>query len=134
LPTHTPFPKVVLEGKGKTPRTREEAELMDMQGIRAVLDRYKAASEKLDASAIQDIWPSLSRQQVQQMQKAFGAYASQSVRIKLDQVRIDGARATVRAQVSRTISPKIGREVTDDREVTIVLRKIGDSWFLEDFH
>lgn len=122
----------MLEGRGRTPRTSDEATIQEMEGIRAVLGRYKAASEKLDASAISEIWPALSRKEVQQMQRAFGGYSSQRVDIQLGQVRIEGDTARVRARVKRVIEPKVGRTVEDERDVTIVLKKSGSGWVLED--
>jgi serine/threonine protein kinase len=131
-PTDTPFPKVVLEGKNREPKTPEDATIQEMDGIRSLLSRYEAASEKLDASAIADLWPTLSSKQVDQMRKAFAGYSSQKVDITIGQVVIEGATARVRARVKRRIEPKVGRGVEDDREVTIVLKKIGGVWMLED--
>ena len=108
------------------------AALVEQQALRDILDRYEAASEKLDVASLQEIWPSLTDKQIKRLKDAFANYQSQSMDITMGQITTRGTTAEIRARVRRVIQPKVGRQVADEREMVIVLRKRGSGWVIED--
>ena len=87
-------------------------------GVRDALQRYSAALESLDASAVKKVQPSVP---MDNLAKAFKDM--RELKVQIDEVRVlstDGATARVSCKVTQTLTPRLGSKQTTS--VTRILR------------
>ena len=98
--------------------------------VRALLERYRTAYERLDASAASRAWPSVNRQA---LARAFADLNSQS--LKFDSCKIDVAdtRGVASCRGRSTYVARVGSRTPYSREGewTFALRKTGDEWQID---
>lgn len=98
-------------------------------GIRAALQRYAMAYNRLDAEAASAVWPAVDRGA---LERAFDGLVSQQVSLGDCDLRIHGAAAQAVCAGSATWQPKVGgRARTEPRQWSFELRKSGDGWQIE---
>jgi len=100
-------------------------------GVRDALQRYSAALESLDASAVKKVQPSIP---ADNLAKAFRDM--RELKVKIDDVRVlslDGSTARVSCKVTQTLTPKVGsRQMTAVTRV-MRLRRTTDVWVIDGF-
>lgn len=100
-------------------------------GIRDMLQRYSAALESLDASAVKKVQPSIP---ADNLAKAFKDM--RELKVTIDEVRVlsaDGATARVSCRVTQTLTPKAGSKHTTAVTRVMRLRREADAWVIDAF-
>jgi hypothetical protein len=102
----------------------------DRDLIGQLLQRYSAALESMNPTAVQDLYPSVD---TRALATAFRDYQSLDQNITINRIDLasDGQRATVVALVATAPVVKTGRASPVSRTVTYNLRKQGDRWLIE---
>jgi hypothetical protein len=99
--------------------------------VRDALQRYTAALESLDVSAVRKIQPSIP---ADSLAKAFRDMRELDVTI--DMVRIlsfDGATARVSCRVMQTLTPRAGAKRTTTVTRVMRLKRTPDLWIIDGF-
>ena len=99
--------------------------------VRETLQRYSAALESLDATAVKKVQPSLP---AENLAKAFKDM--RTLKVTIDAVRvlsIDGTTARVSCKVTQTLTPKVGSKQTTAVTRVMRLRRTGDGWVIDSF-
>lgn len=112
-------PTEALHGAAKEP-----------ERIRAVLRDYKRAQDTLDVDLYARLFPSVTPQQRQNLERAWQALAKQQVELEIRQIDVKNSHAVVRAFQRLVATPRIGSELRDARERIFRLEKRGDSWVI----
>jgi serine/threonine protein kinase len=102
----------------------------DADAILDTLRRYQAAYEALEVSAVLQVFPSLDRDQLEQLRRTFTGLTAYSIEIRSPNVGLQGDSATVRALVVRRMIPRVGRPVTNEVETEFRLRRTGGVWVI----
>jgi eukaryotic-like serine/threonine-protein kinase len=103
----------------------------DNQAIVDTLRRYDAAYRALDIAALLRVFPSLGRQQVDQLRRTFEGMASYEMDTRAGRVDIAGDTATVRATVTRRLTPRVGAPFASEDATEFRLRRAGNGWVIE---
>jgi hypothetical protein len=95
--------------------------------VKATLDGYAAAYNRLDADAAQRVWPGVNRDA---LARAFDGLASQRVSLGNCRIDVTGDQAQAQCAGSMTWRPKVGggEGRTDQRTWTFQLTKSGQGW------
>jgi hypothetical protein len=98
--------------------------------VRAVLQKYQAAYERLDAEMVHAVWPGVNEVA---LARAFEGLESQALVFKACDVQLRGATASVVCTGSTRYVPKIGsREPRiESRAWNFTLRKRANDWEIE---
>ena len=98
------------------------------RAIRAVLGRYEAAYNRLDAAAAGAVRPSVDRQA---LARAFEGLVSQTVKLGLCNVAVTGGSAQAACTGTAQWTPRIGGETqTAKRQWRFDLKKTGADWII----
>jgi hypothetical protein len=102
----------------------------DAAQVRAVLQKYQAAYERLDAGLVHAVWPGVNEAA---LARAFGGLESQALTFKTCDVQLRGATAQVACTGTTRYVPKIGsREPrVDPLAWNFTMRKRADDWQIE---
>jgi hypothetical protein len=102
----------------------------DESVIRAVLERYRRAYERLDAEALKIIWPSVDERTLAQ---SFAVLDSQSMRFDTCRIDIDNARGVATCDGEATSAARSGDRSIHTRTGTwtFELHKNGDDWAVD---
>lgn len=98
---------------------------------RETLQRYSAALESLDASAVKKVQPSIS---VENLTKAFKEM--RELKVAIDAVKVlssDANSARVSCRVAQTLTPKAGSKQTTAVTRVVRLRRAGEAWVIDSF-
>ena len=98
--------------------------------MRDTLRRYEAAFRALDVNAIRQVYPSLDRDQAEQLQRTFASVNRYDVEIRNPQIDVQGDTAVVRAAVARRMTPRVGSPVTNEVQTQFRLRREGAMWLI----
>jgi hypothetical protein len=97
--------------------------------IRAVLARYEAAYNKLDANAASNVYPGVNREA---LGRAFGGLISQRVSLGLCDITVIGDIGGASCDGKARWEPKVGSGArTADRHWTFNLRRAANGWRIE---
>ena len=98
-------------------------------GVEAAIGRYRAASEALDAGAVQAVWPSAP---AGTLRRSFANYESLSMRVTGCEVQVQGSSATAVCWREQEVRLKAGRSPDPTRQrVRFRLRRAGDGWLID---
>lgn len=103
----------------------------DAAQVRAVLQKYQAAYDRLDASLVHEVWPGVNQAA---LARAFDGLQSQTLTFRTCDVQLRGAVATVLCTGSTRYVPKIGSREPHVEPLawTFTLRKrANDNWQIE---
>jgi chorismate mutase len=102
----------------------------DDRQIRQVLERYRAAYEKLDARSAQQVWPTVNGDA---LARAFQNLASQNVIFEVCRIEVLGALANASCSGSARYVPRVGNREprVEARSWDFRLRKTGTDWKIE---
>jgi hypothetical protein len=110
-------------------RTTPDSHSEDTALIRAVLSRYEAAYNRLDARAASAVWPKVNEGA---LNRAFDGLLSQRVALGLCDIAVIGDLAGASCAGKARWEPKVGGGVqTADRYWKFNLRKTPDGWKIE---
>jgi hypothetical protein len=98
--------------------------------VKAVLQKYRAAYERLDAASVHAVWPGVNEAA---LSRAFGGLESQALDFKACYIQLRGATADVLCTGSSRYVPKVGsREPrVEQLEWNFTLRKKANDWEIE---
>ena len=98
--------------------------------LEALMAVYRAAMESQDGGALQRIWPSLTRRQLQRIEASFAA--TEAMEIEINDCRFDIAvpQAKADCRVERTITPRAGRRQSNTSRSTFSFRQENGKWVL----
>lgn len=100
-------------------------------GVRETLQKYSAALESLDATAVKKVQPSIP---IENLTKAFKDM--RELKVGIDAVRVlsmDGAAARVSCRVTQTLTPKVGSKQTTAVTRVMRMRREADAWVIDGF-
>jgi ketosteroid isomerase-like protein len=103
--------------------------LTDEQSIRAVLQKYRAAYERLDADAARRVWPSVD---VRALSRAFNGLRAQQLDFQQCDVKVRDAGASASCRGSATYVPRVGSQETrsEPRRWTFRFEKATSGWVI----
>ena len=105
------------------------AVISDAQQIRALLDRYASAYQRLDAAAVHSVWPMVDRHA---LARAFGTLESQQFTFDSCTIQVAGLGATASCVGWVAYVPRVGNKDprTLQRAWAFDLQKRHDSWLI----
>ena len=119
------FPAILAAGMSQTAAVTAET------GVRETLQRYSAALESLDASAVKKVQPSIP---VDNLARAFRDM--RELKVAIDAVRVlslDGTTARVSCRVTQILTPKVGSRKTTAVNRVMRLKRDADAWVIDGF-
>ncbi|MEM9406506.1 MAG: protein kinase [Acidobacteriota bacterium] len=99
--------------------------------IRTALDAYRKAFDSRDLGALKAIWPSLTGDQLDKMDRSFRSVQAQSMTLQNCRIVAQAATATADCSVFREVKPKAGRRQSATTQTVFRLVKSNGSWFVE---
>ena len=98
--------------------------------VRSMLERYRGAYERLDASAARQVWPSLDERR---LARAFSTLKSQTLDFEDCSIDVGSARGVAHCRGRATYVGRVGKREpeTQNRRWTFQIRKTGDSWAID---
>ena len=99
--------------------------------LRDALQRYSAALQSLDASAVKKVQPSIP---VDTLAKAFSDM--RELKVEIDAIKVlssDAATARVSCRVTQTLTPKAGAKQTTTLTRVMRFRRSGGAWVIDAF-
>ena len=102
----------------------------EAQDVLDTLARYDAAFESLSLSAVLAVFPSLGRQEVEDLRRTFEDMSSYELEIRDPRVDVAGDTAAVHATVARRMSLRVGRQMSVDVPTEFRLRRSGGQWVI----
>jgi serine/threonine-protein kinase len=125
------YPSGTHAGQAAAEIDRIEAEA-STQAVRDTLSRYQSAYESRDTSAVQAVWPTLSREDLNKIDTFFKA--SKAAKISMQPVgdlKVSGDTAVIPCKRSLTIQMKDGaRQSPPPQSVLVSLKKSGSGWVI----
>jgi hypothetical protein len=102
----------------------------DIQMVRGVLERYRAAYQDLSAERARAIWPDVNEAA---LQRAFQALESQKLTFDACDVQLRGSSATATCHGTTQYVPKVGSRDPrlESRVWNFTLQKTGEAWQIE---
>ena len=120
----------ILPPAGDTGRDAPPAPTANNVVVQAVLARYASAYERLDASAVKDIWPTVDERA---LARAFSDLDSQSIVFDECDLTIAGTRATASCRGTATYATSVGKRsnVMQTRQWTFLLEQSPERWEIQ---
>lgn len=101
----------------------------DRLAVRALLERYRGAYERLDANAAVETWPSVDRRA---LAKAFADLSSQTLRFDNCDIELAETRGVASCRGLASYVGRVGRRAElAERQWTFMVRKSGDDWRID---
>jgi hypothetical protein len=104
----------------------------DADAILETLRRYYNAYESLDVAAVRRVMPSLGQDQVDALRRTFDGMTAYAIDMGTPRIDVQRDTATVRAVVTRRMTPKVGSPIARDVETEFRLRRSGGGWVILD--
>jgi serine/threonine protein kinase len=127
----SPLPPPANEVKPSPPTRAVPATTTADTDTDAVLDtlrRYHAAYQALDVTRVVEVFPSLAREQVEQLRRTFAGMTAYAVDMRNPRVNVQGDTAVAHATVARRMTPRVGNEISNEVETEFRLRRTGSGW------
>jgi len=133
-PTPTPVPTpstTVADRPAAQPTTPPAETSTDQQAIVKTLRAYDAAYKGLDVAALLKVFPTLGRDQVDQLKRTFTGMTAYEMDTQVTRVDVTNDTAVVLATVVRRMSPRVGAPVGPiDTPTEFRLRRSGGEWVI----
>lgn len=129
-----PLPPPAAPKVEPPPDKREPApdpRAVDTAAIREALRAYVQAYQSLDPAAVGRTMPSLTADQLRDIERAFAGYRRLTVEIKDERINVEGQTATVTCDVVRSFETKTGVSQSHTVRSTFHLRRGGSGWTIE---
>ena len=117
-----------------TPTVRDavpDAQTVEAAAIRDTLRRYAEAYQSRDSAAVGKVLPSLSSQQLRNLDRDLSNYRSYNVEIARPRILVDNVTATVVCDVTRSFVTRSGIAGGNTVATIFHLRKVEGSWIIE---
>ena len=95
----------------------------DLDAVRDVLRQYQTAYRSLNVNGILQVFPSLGRDQAEQLRRTFASVTQYDMEIRNPQIDVQSDTATVRAEVARRMTPRVGNPVANEVQTEFRLRR-----------
>ena len=120
----------ILPPAGDTGRDAPPAPTANNVVVQAVLARYASAYERLDASAVKDIWPTVDERA---LARAFSDLDAQSIVFDACDLTIAGTRATASCRGTARYATSVGKRnnVMQTRQWTFLLERSPERWEIQ---
>ena len=120
----------ILPPAGDTGRDAPPAPTANNVVVQAVLARYANAYERLDASAVKDIWPTVDERA---LARAFSDLDAQSIVFDACDLTIAGTRATASCRGTARYATGVGKRnnVMQTRQWTFLLERSPERWEIQ---
>jgi len=128
-PTPTPASSTAVDRPVAPPTTPVETPT-DQQSIARTLRAYDAAYKALDVGALQKVFPSLGRDQVDQLRRTFAGMSAYEMNTRITRVDVSGDTAVAQATVGRRMSPRVGIPIANDTPTEFRLQRSGSDWVI----
>jgi uncharacterized protein YhdP len=128
---HTGWMVLVLTAALAGHQVALRAQAAPEAAVLEILERYSAALESLDASAVKKVQPSIP---VESLTRAFKDM--RELRVEIDQTRVLSTEAgvtRVSCRVTQTLTPVAGSRQTSTVTRVVRIRRDGDSWVIDGF-
>lgn len=102
----------------------------DTEAVLEMLRRYQRGYEALDVSGVLQVFPSLDRNQVEQLRRTFAGMTAYEVEVRNPRVEVQTDTANVHAVVIRRMVPQVGRPIANQVETEFRLRRNGTGWVI----
>jgi hypothetical protein len=104
--------------------------LYDRAAVRALLDRYRNAYERLDANAAKRVWPGVNQRA---LERAFSDLEWQTLAFEQCRIDVTNDRGTAHCQGRATYVGRVGTRApqTQVRDWTFQLSKAGTNWGID---
>jgi hypothetical protein len=99
--------------------------------IRETLRRYSEAYQSRDSQAVGKMMPSLTPDQLRNLERDFSNYRSYTVDIRDERIAVEGITATVTCQVVRSFETRNGVTGSNAVDSIFHLRRTGSAWTIE---
>jgi hypothetical protein len=101
--------------------------LYERAAVRALVDRYRFAYERLDARAAKRVWPGVDQRA---LEHTFSSVERQTVNFEACDIDITNTLGRASCRGSTTYTPRVGErdERTEDQNWTFSLYKAGGDW------
>ena len=97
--------------------------------VRALLERYRGAYERLDANAAGETWPSVDRRA---LAKAFADLSSQTLRFENCDINLGETRGVASCRGLASYVGRVGKRAElAQRQWTFLVQKNGDDWRID---
>jgi eukaryotic-like serine/threonine-protein kinase len=103
---------------------------LEQDAIRDTLRQYQAAYRALDVNGILQVYPSLARDQAEQLRRTFANVTQYEVDIRNPKIDVQMDTATVHAEVARRMTPRVGNPVANEVQTEFRLRREGSTWLI----
>jgi hypothetical protein len=101
----------------------------DRMAVRALLERYRGAYERLDANAAGETWPSVDRRA---LAKAFADLSSQTLRFENCDINLGETRGVASCRGLASYVGRVGKRAElAQRQWTFLVQKNGDDWRID---
>ena len=101
----------------------------DRLAVRALLERYRGAYERLDANAAGETWPTVDRRA---LAKAFANLSSQTLRFENCDINLAENRGVASCRGLASYVGRVGkRSELAERQWTFLVRKDGEDWRID---
>lgn len=120
-----PEPPTVTRDPAADPRAAEPA------AIRETLRRYTQAYQSLDRAAVARTMPSLTAEQLRDLERDFANYRRYTVEIRDERIIVEVQTATVTCEVVRSFVTKTGVAGSHTVHSIFHLRRSGSGWTIE---
>jgi serine/threonine protein kinase len=131
-PSAPPSASIKAPPKPEAPRESvTDPNAAHVSAIRDTLRRYTQAYQSLDSAAVGRVVPSLTPDQLRNLERDFANYRSYTVEIRDERVAVNGATATVSCQVVRSFETRNGVKGSNTVNTVFHLRPSGSGWLIE---
>jgi serine/threonine protein kinase len=101
------------------------------EAIAAVIDRYRAALEQRNMSALKAVWPGLSGAQQAAIESDFANARSIDVQLAGPRITVSDGTATVVTRRQYQLRTRDGQQLRSESITTMTLRQHGSAWVIE---
>ena len=99
--------------------------------MNGVIERYVAALEARDVTALRAVWPGLGGAQEAAIRADFDIARSIEVRFDRPDVSVAGATATATGVRRYVVRTRDGHTLQSETHTTVLLRKTGAQWVID---
>ena len=126
-PTPAPVPAPAPAPIAETSQVRAR---LDHDAVRDTLRQYQAAFSALDVNGILQVYPSLARDQAEQLRRTFATVTRYEIDVRNPKIDVQQDTAIVHAEVARRMTPRVGSPVINEVQTEFRLRREGSTWLI----
>lgn len=128
-PAQTPAPEPAPTPAPVADTSQVRARL-DHDAVLNTLRQYQAAYSALDVNGILQVYPSLARDQAEQLRRTFATVTRYEIDVRNPKIDVQENTAIVHAEVARRMTPRVGSPVANEVQTEFRLRREGNVWLI----